>query len=284
LLDHLKQVVPKHLRRKLKSYLPQNVQELAVLRHINRHLTTSQLKLALYDPDTGTLRFPESMAEIADILRLGMIGDAVPWMLKIDPYVPERGMVFDVGGFRGITSQWFARRASQVHTFEPMPESVESIRMALRARGILNVEVHQLAVSDREGMSEFHIHEIKGHNSLGHVNTSRRLSSITVETTTLDSFAAKHRIETVDFLKIDVEGFEFEVLKGASQMLAAKQIRCLLFEANRPVLSSLGKTVSEIYDLLSANEYAVTNVDGHPMSRADLETCQFEDLLARPRP
>jgi Methyltransferase FkbM domain len=89
-------------------------------------------------------------------------------------------------------------------------------------------------------------------------------------------------VNRIDFLKIDVEGFELEVLKGGSQLLASKKISAILFEANRPVLKSIGKTAAPIYDLLRSYSYDVTDLDGRSVGASEVNQCEFGDFLARP--
>jgi FkbM family methyltransferase len=281
--EHLKRRLLWVVRRRAGAFLQRVVGEDIALQFIESRFPKSELRLALYDSVTGVLRFPESLSEARLILGRGAIADAVPWMLKIDPIIPDGGIVFDVGGFRGITSQWFARKCHHVHAFEPMPENAESIRMALKARNVENVSVHQIAVSDRIGTSEFHLYARKGHNSLGRVNTSAHVGSIQVPTTTLDDFVDRNGIGAIDFLKIDVEGFELEVLKGAAKLLSSHRIKTLLFEANKSVLFSIGKSAGPIHDLLSTYGYSVADLDGRPASRSDVDGCEFGDYLARPQ-
>ena len=188
-----------------------------------------------------------------------------------------------MGGFRGITARWFAQRAAQVVIFEPLPESALSIREVLRVRGITNVSVEELAVRDREGAAEFLVYEMRGHNSLGKVNTSRYVHSVEASSTTLDDYAKAHGIDYVDFLKIDVEGFEFEVINGARRLLQARQIGSIVFESNRPVLASLGKKAISVHELLASHSYVVTDLDGRLLESADFELLASGDFLALPQ-
>lgn len=263
--------------------LPSVIRRTIATRFIQRFSDKSGIVVALYDPKTDVLRFSADALEATSLLQRGIIADAVPWMAKVGRYIRPGAIVFDVGGFRGITSQWFSRVAREVFVFEPMPESAESIRSALKVRDITNVSVHELALSDKVGTSDFHIYASRGHNSLGRVKTSSKyVRSIQVPMTTLDEFAKAHRIDRIDFLKIDVEGFELEVLNGAKNLLAAKRIGAILFEANRPVLKSIGKTAMPIYELLTSYSYTVTDLDGKMVEADEVDQCQFGDFLARP--
>ena len=55
-------------------------------------------------------------------------------------------------------------------------------------------------------------------------------NATTVRTETLDGFCAKNKINLIDFMKIDVEGFELNVLKGAELMLSGGKIKLIQFE------------------------------------------------------
>jgi FkbM family methyltransferase len=261
----------------------QGFEEEVATRFVERRLRASGLTLGLYDPRSDTLRLPPGAAETMFQLRMGFIADAVPWMLKLGDRIPGGGLVIDVGGFRGITAQWFAQHVAQVIVFEPLPESALSIREVLRVRGISNVSVEELAVRDRDGTAEFFVYEMRGHNSLGKVDTSRYVHSVKVESTTLDDYAKAHAIDRVDFLKIDVEGFEYEVIKGAHRLLEERQIGSILFESNRPVLASLGKKAISVHELLASHSYVVTDLDGRLVESAEFEQLESADFLALPR-
>ena len=68
--------------------------------------------------------------------------------------------------------------------------------------------------------------------------------------TTLDFFINQIGVDRIDVLKIDVEGFDFEVLKGASQLLKEKQIKVIVVET--PVTPELRK---EMNQFLISNEF-----------------------------
>jgi hypothetical protein len=104
-----------------------------------------------------------------------------------------------------------------------------------------------------------------------------------VPTQTLDEFAQSKGINQIDFLKIDVEDVELEVLKGASYMLNDQKINLILFEVNRPVLASIGKTIAPLYNFLLSKSYNISDLNGTSVSLKDLEKVQFGDCLACPK-
>ena len=153
-----------------------------------------------------------------------------------------------------------------------MPENVESIKTVLAVRNITNVSVQQMAVSEKTGMSEFHIYESKGHNSLGRVKTSSKfVKAIQVPTITLDEFTRKNGIDRIDFLKIDVEGFELFVLRGASCVLARTDM--VYFESWESHFNKFGYSTPDVLTLLADHGFDA----GVPK---DYKSSSCENLLA----
>ena len=127
--------------------------------------------------------------------------------------LPDESVVVDIGANIGAMAKIFARRAKVVHAFEPSPRALEYLRMNADE----NVIVHAVALSDHAGVGLFEERESLDRSSLSD-------HGIEVPVRTLDSFDLKP-----DLIKIDVEGFEPEVLRGARETLRRSPI--LLFEA-----------------------------------------------------
>jgi FkbM family methyltransferase len=135
-----------------------------------------------------------------------------------------------VGVNYGYTSAWISRWADRVYTFEPNPNNAAMIREQLRIRQIHNVEHIPTAISDHQGEGVLHLKSVDGHHSLGDIGASSTVGTMRVPVTTLDRFAETRGINRVSLLKIDVEGFEPEVLRGARGLLSARAIDLILFE------------------------------------------------------
>ncbi|MFH1784997.1 MAG: FkbM family methyltransferase [Candidatus Micrarchaeota archaeon] len=122
--------------------------------------------------------------------------------------------IVEIGGHIGIFSVLAAKMAShgRVYTFEPNPDNFNLLATNLAINRIGNVIARQEAVSDRAGSLTLYIDP---GNTGGHSihRTEQTRSEITVRTTTLTDIVDQNRLRRIDFLKMDCEGAEYEILR-----------------------------------------------------------------------
>ena len=140
----------------------------------------------------------------------------------LDRIVPEGAVTVDVGANCGLYTRKLARLSRQVYTFEPSHQMAD----LLRRTSASNVSVHEIALSDQTGNAELFIPQdgddlIHGLASLEPaVGASRKaVASVNVPTARLDAIVR----QDVAFVKIDVEGHELNVLRGAVELLEHSQ-------------------------------------------------------------
>jgi FkbM family methyltransferase len=123
--------------------------------------------------------------------------------------------IVDCGAFIGAMSIGVAREAEKVISIEPSTKNAECIRNNAREFGVRDkiIVVEKPVYSERTSMT-FNLSEDPTDNSLIRTDTSQ-VKSKQVETTTIDILTSKHDMSQVDFLKMDAEGVEPEVLIGA---------------------------------------------------------------------
>ena len=136
--------------------------------------------------------------------------------------------VLDVGANAGQFSGPFHDRFpnATIHCFEPV--STTFARLEAAFKGVPRFLCHNLAMGSREGGARIFVNPDDTESSM--VAGYGAYHEETVKMTTVDRFCHSHAIERVDFMKTDTEGFELEVLKGASALLADHRIRLLLVE------------------------------------------------------
>jgi FkbM family methyltransferase len=134
------------------------------------------------------------------------------WMLQ---NTSREDVVLDIGGHQGLWSMIFAASANEgeVHMFETSPINAEIARTNLALNSISNVMVNNVAVSDKPG----DIAVVDG--SGGVVAAGAIGNEITVSAVTADAYCALNNLRP-SLVKIDVEGWEVQVLQGMTEILA----------------------------------------------------------------
>ncbi len=134
--------------------------------------------------------------------------------------------IFDVGANEGQTARELLDRYQNaaIYSFEPNKECCDVI-----AKNFGNkVNVRHTAVGSRCGTIGFD--RSIGHSTL--YSVSDNVTAEIVPITTIDQFCADNGITSIDFLKIDTEGHDLEVIKGASEMLATYKVGIIQAEVS----------------------------------------------------
>ena len=176
-------------------------------------------------------------------------------------------VVFDVGASRGDWSNcvFSLHKAVLVYAFEPIPDVFTSLQETCKDKlGF----AYNLALSNKKGKSEFCYYSSNYSNSRMSGFYDRKIlkeklklahEKIMVEVDTLDSFCSENLINHIAFLKIDTEGEELNVLKGALGLLQNKAISAIQFEYGGCYIDS-ESTLQEVYKLLSKHGYAIFRI------------------------
>lgn len=171
--------------------------------------------------------------------------------LQLLPFLVKRGeTVIDIGGNRGQYTYALWQLGSKVQVFEPNP--VCSRILMAWALSKDSVSVHQVGLSDKSGEAVLHIpvdqfgNEHDASASLGNGIAANTRDEI-VLLSSLDSFT----FDEVSFVKIDVEGHEFNVLKGGSKFFQRQRPTILVEIEQR----HNDRPVDEVFDLIESWGY-----------------------------
>jgi FkbM family methyltransferase len=154
----------------------------------------------------------------------------------------EPGMrVFDIGANVGYYSKRFADRvgpSGSVHAFEPVPASANAIRETVAARPW--IEVHQCAVADQPGelVMAIDANATSPNNKIVLSGAADSGDSLSVPVVTIDQVAKTAGVP--DAIKIDVEGYEWHVIRGGAATLANPALRHVFVEVHFGLLEQRG--------------------------------------------
>lgn len=188
----------------------------------------------------------------------------------IEKIAPRSKFFIDVGANVGNWSQEFASRMPGIArgiAFEPSPATAAQLRRRLADYD--DLEIVECAISDRGGEAMFHAETNCGETSSLIRSASRKdANPLLVRVSTLDSEMYERGIQSVDFLKIDAEGFDFHVLRGSEDHLNNQKIDVIQFEYNSPWIEA-GATLAGAYAFLQARGYDVFLLRGPALFRID---------------
>jgi FkbM family methyltransferase len=129
--------------------------------------------------------------------------------------------VFDIGSYTGIYALVAAKSNNQlkVYAFEPNPNLFPALEKNLKLNRIGNVKSEQMALDKEPGESYLYLNH-ETHTSISSlVQSSSAGNKFLVNKTTLDIYCAKNSINCIDLMKIDVEGYETNILQGGLSMI-----------------------------------------------------------------
>jgi len=178
-------------------------------------------------------------------------------------------VVFDVGANIGFYTKKFALevgKSGHVYAFEPVEESASSIEKIQSKYPWISLD--KIVIGDKNKITPFtiNIEEVSQKNTNNYFGSmvsidDKKDESVPVQMNTLDYLMEKYQIP--DFLKIDVEGFELNVLMGAKKMLQSKKLKHIFIEIHFALLEKRGERYGpkKINDLLKKSGFRIRYLD-----------------------
>ena len=170
----------------------------------------------------------------------------------------------DVGANIGLHTLNMARivgNTGRVFAFEPDPSNFEILEKNVKINNYQNIILEQKAVGDKHGRTTLYQSDNPGNHRLFPL-TKQAKGQIQVELTSLDKyFIDSNLANKINFIKIDVEGFEFSVLKGMKNILKNNKKIKILFENMQINTIEAGFTPIKVLNYLTSYDFKLFCLD-----------------------
>jgi FkbM family methyltransferase len=172
----------------------------------------------------------------------------------------EGMVVYDVGAFEGLMTLFFARQCRTVVCYEPNPRNARRVRDNVSLNRLQNVIVREVAASSRHGVLTISCERtMPGAGSAdpqirAQIGAGRATSEFSVRALPIDEDIDSNKLPSPDFVKIDVEGLELDVLNGMTATIR-RSLPYLYLEMHGADLQDKIERTTEIVRTLASAGY-----------------------------
>jgi len=163
--------------------------------------------------------------------------------------------VIDCGAKIGEYSLIAAKKVGnngRVIAIEPYSPAAKMLKDNFELNNFTNFKILNVAVSDKSGITKLYENPVRGTGFLDPTIIDKKLTQFSeIQVQTLDEIISHEKLERVDMIKIDVEGFEYETILGCKKSLEKNLIHNIVCEIHyRYLRDNKGITENDIYDFL----------------------------------
>ena len=165
-------------------------------------------------------------------------------------------VAIDVGANLGVVTLALAESGfKRVLAVEPTPATANRLRENIRMNPqvVEKITVLQVAVGEKPGEVFFYVSQQSPEQNKVSLENSDEGGQIRVEMTTIDEIMATCRLSQIGLLKIDIEGFEYQALKGASRAFETRSVRFVYLELIPQALTEAGTSMDQIEGFFAEN-------------------------------
>src|SRR6476469_1959610 len=215
-------------------------------------------------------------------------------LLCIERFIASGQVVFDVGANVGSWTEEVFNQfpKTEIHLFEPVPKIYKSLLQNL-AEGICKSQIiaNNYALGKQEESKQFAYYQESPEWSTFYRRVQaekeydiKQPQILNVLTTTIDNYCQRQEISHINFLKIDVEGGELDVIEGAINLLRKGKIDYIQFEYGGTYIDSK-KTLKQVFEYFQNLRYAIFKIQPYgleycPNFQPDYENYQWSIFLA----
>jgi len=217
------------------------------------------------------------------------ISNLVDWYIYFGFKEPEKDRLFsmiskgqtiiDVGANIGDMTLNFAKIAGDnglVIAFEPFPPMFSKLTQNIALNSFKNIVTQNLGLANATSVLEME-EPSEGNPGMNRITSNSSKNTTQISVVRLDDFLKKSNIQEIHIIKIDVEGYEHEVLKGAQEILTHQ--RPLLFiELDDANLRDQGSSAQQLIQLLESLNYKMVKATNNSVitSESDFKNCHYD--------
>src|SRR5215216_2104855 len=168
-------------------------------------------------------------------------------------------VVVDAGANIGVHSRFLSRCVGPtglVHSFEPSPENFRRLQSATRK--LSNVRLHRAAVGERTGVTKLYVSDKLNVDHRTYPGEGESRGALDVEIITLDEYFKPG--ERVDLIKMDIQGYELQALRGANRVLTDNPAVKLLVEFWPYGLKQSGATWEDLIAAVESKNMVISQI------------------------
>lgn len=191
-------------------------------------------------------------------------------------------VIFDAGANVGEWTDLVSKIIpnARIYSFEP---SLQTFKTLSTKKFVSNISLHNIGLGENDETKDFYIY---GEDSTLNSVFSRKLPGDIYTTEpkiekaqfeTLDSFCLKNKIRRISFLKIDTEGNELSVLKGAKEYISSGKIDAIQFEYGGTYIDA-GVLLKDIFIFFKDKPYVIYKMMQNRLQECDVYTASLENF------
>ncbi|MES2417953.1 MAG: FkbM family methyltransferase [Bacteroidota bacterium] len=228
-----------------------------------RHNQLKQVE-KIDQPITGSFKLKLNTKNFIDSC-IYYTGDYEPYLkIHYKKIIKSGDVVLDVGANIGFHSLYFAELTGitgKVLSFEPIPINFKSFKENLELNNFPQVSANNIALGNENASINIHIDQ-EGQNPGAYSLLTLGTKNQTIKCEKGDDFLNNLGIDKVHFMKIDVEGYEFEVLKGLKNTIDRSR-PVINFEYDRSYQLKNNDDPASIFSFLAQRNYHFFKIDGY---------------------
>ena len=185
--------------------------------------------------------------------------------LAFEREIKPGSVLYDIGanvGYFSLLASVLVGENGKVFAFEPLPRNIQFLKKHISINKLTNIEVIETAVSSQTGQAFF---ELGASTAMGHLSDSGGLQ---VQMVSLDDLVSNGELKPPDYIKLDVEGAEYDALRGAEAVI--DKFHPILF-LDTHQRSAHQNTIG----FLKQKNYRFEILDGKPLA-------ETKELISRP--